>query len=1002
MRVLHLWLCLLVGLAGSRDGLAQRVPPLERLDGLSHNTVFSMVQDHQGYLWIGTADGLNRYDGYGVTVFRHDPQDDATLSDNIIRALAETPDGAIWIGTQRGLNRLDPATGRVRRYSINGETSALATLVLDGDGRLWGTLFGTPLTVVRYDPASDRLLVYRFGDEPEDGLSGLFEDGRGRVWARVQGTHARLFRYDPASDRFVSVPGPVVRGTVRVGGGPVWATEGRALGRWDMAGAVFEHVLTLPPMRQPPHLIAARDGRVWIGAETGLLVTDPTTRSLVSVETGGSTLSNTVSALYQDRAGIVWVGTHSGLFRSDPNAKPFRHLSAGDGLPEDAGHPVMAVAETPDGALWVGMLGGGLVRLDLTTGATQTFRHDPRDARSLPNDNVWGLHVDDAGRLWAATEAGLVGLGAAPGTFARIPLPKSPSPGYPEGVPVVYSIAPTSDGRLWVAGPSDAVLVDPQRRAVVRHVSLGERLGWRTVQALCAPAEAPDLLWIGTEGGGLYRFDLATDTVERHAEAGFPGQTVWTFHRDRRGRLWVGSDLGIARLDPVTGAFRHHYDADVLPGALAFSILDDDEGHLWMGTNQGLARFDPGAVAFRSYDLSDGIGVHEYDRRAAVRLRDGTFVFGGLNGLTLFRPEAIRSNRVVPPVVLTGLRVFDGDGEREMVPGESVRLGPRENTLELTFAALNFTNPGRNQYRYRLDGFDRGWVEPGAERRARYTNLPPGDYVFRVIAANNDGIWNEDGVVFPLTVAPPYWRTRWFRLLVGLLVVALGVALYRWRVGYLLGVERLRLRIAADLHDDVGSRLSGIALRSEMIRDRAPLPESDRSELTRVGAEARHLVGALRDIVWFVAPEHDRPGAFEEKMRETATVLLNGTAWTLDADPAAMPHGSGIALRRNVFLVFREALHNVTRHAEATNVALGLRRERGELVLEVRDDGVGFDPETVARGNGLANMRRRAEALGGALSVESHPGAGTALRLGVPLGRATRLRNGAGSRRAAP
>jgi signal transduction histidine kinase len=422
-----------------------------------------------------------------------------------------------------------------------------------------------------------------------------------------------------------------------------------------------------------------------------------------------------------------------------------------------------------------------------------------------------------------------------------------------------------------------------------------------------------------------------------------------------------------------------------LPGSAAYSVAEDGRGRLWIGTNRGLARFTPPDGPFRAYDLADGIGTVEFNRHAHFRDADGTLYFGGVDGLTVFHPEAIRNNPYVPPVVLTRVETAGRAGTAAYTPAglDGLTLTHRQTAVTFEFAALNFTDPDKNRYAYRLEGFDARWVQAGTQRVARYTSLPPGRYTFRVRGANNDGVWNTRGAALAVTVLPPFWQTWPFRALLAAAALALLTAAYRARVRRLLELERLRLRIAGDLHDDLSSDLSGIALVADLLRRREGMPEADRLQLAEVRDTALRKVDALRDIVWTINPEHDTLEATVRRMRQVAATLLAGLEVTFEVDVPDAGQAVAMTFRRDVLLIFKEALHNVARHAGAAHVAIRLRQRDGRLDLSVEDDGRGFDPQAAADGHGLRNMRVRAERAGATLDVRSRPGGGT--RIGVGL-----------------
>ncbi len=980
----------------------------ERLVGLSHNTVLSIVQDRYGYLWIGTTDGLNRYDGYEFTVYRHDPVDSTSLSSNNVTALLEDRAGHLWVGTEDGLNRFDRKAERFVRYplasdSLTSHRQGVSSLLEDDAGRLWVGGVG----LYRYDPGSGQFRAYRHEPGNPNSLSQnavwRFYQGRsGRLW--VSTGDGVLHAYDPEADHFLrhglSQAGNFITMLYEDEGGRLWIADENGRARaFEPASGRLTPIPELPPDQGVILVHEDRDRVRWIGTTGGLYRYDPATRSHLLLRPDpslGAYLPNYVRALYEDRAGALWVGTLSGLFHLDPHAKPFAHLGHDPTDPNSLGsNTVMAVWEDRDEVLWLGTLGGGLNRVDRRTGTVVRYRRRAGDPVSLCHDLVWALYQDRRGVLWIGTNEGLCALDRRSERFTRYTLPLG-SAGSIQ--PSVQAIREDQAGRLWIASKIGLYRLYPQTGAVKWFARPGSDQGGSAVDDSFLQSLYVDragFLWMGTFGGGLYRLDTETDVFTRSPlvltrQKELVSEGIWAFHEDDDGALWLGSDLGLTRFHPQTGALVHYAQRDGLPGSIVYAILEDNLGRLWLSTNLGLVRFDdrlPDGQQFRTYGAGDGLKNTEFNRRAGFKNRRGELFFGGLEGLTAFVPAQIRDNPYVPPVVLTRIQTSNRDTTVSVNPFglDRLVLSYRDYSVSFEFAALSFTNPTQNQYAYRLEGFDGAWVQPGTRRFARYTNLPPGDYVFRVKGSNDDGLWNEEGVALALTVTPPFWLTWWFRLLVAAAVIGLLTAAYRYRVARLIEVERMRLRIAGDLHDDIGSRLSSIALMSEMVREHVDLPPGEAHRLAQVSKAARELVGALRDVVWFVSPDHDRLDDLAERMRETAGTMLHGTDCSFVGAEKGLPDALSMAFRHNVFLIYKEALHNIVRHARASRVAIRLGTARGTLVLTVADDGVGFDPAAPGSGHGLKSMKHRAEQIGGTLLVESEPGKGTTITLSVAV-----------------
>lgn len=963
---------------GPDDSLALSLQRISSRDGLPHNSIFAIHQDHRGFLWIGTADGLGRYDGYEFVTYRSVAGDSTSLASNMVRSILEDETGHLWIGTDSGLSRFEPSTDQFTSYfppAYHDANFIVETIALDESGRLWirtqrGGLY-------KFDSASGQFKAYETEGETTKRLGAtLSRTPSGEIWTStvtaLPGAEMKvsLLRYNADFDSFEP--------SVYLGRHPrdsylpqLYAAKSGLLwvGLEDSQGRLeTSHQLRLlpelPKKTSVHSIVQSKEGTVWIGTSEGLYLfgEDRSQLRRHAVDTSRTAwLSNNVQTLFEDRSGNVWIGTLSGLYHFDPHRKPFGHLGPGSGLPTDRGaHSVTAIYEDEQGMLWLGTIGGGLLKLDRSTKGPTRYRHVRGEPTSLPSDLIWDLEVDDDGNLWlAAGKLCAFDRSAARCTTYDIP---------------ALSITKGKDHTLWVNSYSAIWHFDISTRRVLRRMSKDELGG--TIQSVFAAENGN--LWVSTESG-LVEYDPITGSIRVISE---PLPVILDIYEDSDGLLWLGTRNGLARYDPATEDVGRFLEAES-PGFNFYSIEEDRRGHLWIGTNNGLARFHKTTRAFTYFDASDGIASVEFNRRASFHSIRGELFFGGLDGVTFFTPDRITENDVIPPIAITRASRFNRRGEIHLKPiaGKPFAIEPGDAAFDFEFASLSFTNPSKNQYAYRLEGFDEDWVQAGTRRYARYTNVPPGSYVFRAKGSNDDGIWNEKGAAIQVTVLPAYWQTWWFRLVMIVAVIGLLTAGYRYRVEQLLREERLRLRIAGDLHDDVGSKLSSIALMGEMLRDRAPLSEEDRSELDRMCNAARETVDELRDIVWFVDPKDDLPDALKTKMERVADVMLNGISYSLDWPEDVRSPNLGMEGRRNLLLLYKEALHNVAEHAAANAVEICVRRDGSGFRLMIRDDGCGFEPSGEAAGHGLGSMRRRAEALNGDLTIHSRTSVGTHVEL---------------------
>ncbi len=788
--------------------------------GLSQGAVNCIVQDPRGFMWFGTQDGLNRWDGYAFTVFKQNPDEKSSVSANTIWALHADRERALWIGTDGGgLNRLDLDTAAFTVYRNDPANPAslssnrVRAILEARDGPLWVGTDGGGLN--RFDRA--RGTFTRFLRDPSnanspagDRIRALAESADGAIWIGSDGggvsrldpktgvfTH---FRNDPA--RPESLGSDRVRAILAARDGSIWVgTYSSGVDRLDAATGAFTHFRHAPGNPESLSddkvwaLFEDATGAVWIGTDGGLDEWTPGGGFARCVHKPGDAASlaeNRVLSIFRDRGGVLWAGTQtSGVDRASPFSGSFAlYRSDPQNKASLPGNTVQAFAPLADGSVWVGTY-EGLSLLDVRRRLVRTFRHDARVPGSPSDDRVMSLLAGRNGVLWVGTlEGGLDRLDPGRQEFAH----HRHDPANPAslGANGVTSLLEDRDGRLWVGTFRGGLnRLDGATGSFVRyrHESANPAsLGDDSVLALTE--DASGALWIGTERGGLNRYDRASGAFARYQhdparkDSLAPG-IVFCVLEDRGGTLWVGTQGGglsawsaeDRRANRVS--FRHFRERDGLPNDTVYGLLEDARGALWISTNRGLSRMDPKTGTFRNFDRTHGLQSNEFNFGAFARAADGRMFFGGNEGFNEFHPDGIRLNPHVPPVVLTSFLKFLKRVQlpKDLNATDELRLNWRDYVVSFEFAALDFVAPAKNRYAYRLEGFDREWIDAGENRRATYTNLGPGRYVFRVKASNNDGIWNEQGASLRLLVSPPPWKSPWAYLLYGALAVA-GAAAY--------------------------------------------------------------------------------------------------------------------------------------------------------------------------------------------------------------------------------
>ena len=983
-----------------------RFERISRPQGLSQDIVNAVGQDRQGFMWFGTEDGLNRYDGYTVRVYKHDPTDPYSLPGNDVHCIHESRQGRLWFGTSEGLCRYEPERDAFSTFHHDPNDphslSANAVYCITGDdpGHLW---VGTSNGLNRLDEDSGTFIRYNRSDDStsisDSVVHSLLYTRNGILWV---GTGSGLCRYDERLDRFIRYPFPETRsGCSRIAQiaespeGNLWvAATDLGIGLLD----THTNRLTLLPTHRTVVRASRSDmlatsvtnsvlddgtGRVWIGHNSGLDIYTPASGAFQHVTPDPddlTALAGRVSTIYRDHTGAVWCGTfQGGVNRCEPDRQQFAVLrktpGGKDGLSDNY---VAALQGDTSGEIWIGTP-KGLDLFDPSTGSLTHFRHEPSNPRSLGSESVYAILLDGEHQLWIG---GAGGMGWNLDLFDRTRRQFHHFP-----LANIRMLFDDGAGTLWVGRTGDLTIDDD----IVRLDHRGNILSRDTIpgNVWVAFRDSRGFVWTGGQYCCLHRYDTRTSMfalfeAHPHEPAGLTSGAVRSILEDANGYLWMGTwGGGLNRYDPRTNTFMSFLEHDGLPNNFVKGILADAKGILWISTEQGITRFDPASFVFKNYGVEDGLPGERFLSGSCYRAADGWMYFGGTNGLTVFHPDSIRDNPHIPSVVITAVTVLD----RSIRPAAShavvqeLSLNYDEDFVSFEFVALDYASRGKSTYSYRMEGLDRQWIMAGTRRYAAYTQLSPGEYTFRVRAANNDGVWNNDGAAFRLFIAPPFWQTWWFRLLVAVTAAAILILLYRYRMSQVLAVERLRARIADDLHDDVGTELSTIVLASQAIERKLSSSDAVVPDVRWIGAVALRTQEMMRDIVWLLHSRNDSLQDLVMKMRETAQRVLRGVRTTLNAPQQPSSLMIGLDFRRNVFLFYKECLHNIARHASASDVVIDVQIHAGVFSLSVRDNGAGFDTGHATTGSGLHSLRNRARELGGVFTIDSAPSRGTTVSL---------------------
>jgi signal transduction histidine kinase/ligand-binding sensor domain-containing protein len=962
-------------------------------------------------MWFGTSDGLNRYDGYSFTVYRDDPDDPSALQDTFIESLYEDRSGNIWIGTQEGwLEQFDRESGGFIHYQVSSHVYAI---LQDSKGTFW--IGSKDPGLVRFDSSTGETSVEWRGTD----FMSIVEDETGLIWAASP--EEGLVTYDHTTGQSTlhetDYPTHIV---LQDQNGDIWiGTWGGGLGRLERETGQFSYLRNDPddPSSLSNDYVSSiyedTAGNLWVGTyQSGLdrysrqsgqfahYQHDPSDTHSLSTDT--------VLSLYQDLSGILWIGhaVRGGISRIPTGVESFGHYRSLPNNPHSLSSDlVTSIHGDQDGVLWIGTF-TGIDSWDTHTGEWTNYHHNPDNPDSLVSDAVRSVYVDVDDTLWVGTEEGLDRYDQTRDRFTHY-----------EG-PTVMWMHEGPSGAFWLATKDGLFQLDRERDELLL---IAEGYAWK----IMVLEDRSGIVWVGSSGDGLERYDPASGEWRRYQHdpddpSSLADDFVESLYEDAEGRLWVATRGGLDLFDRQTDTFAHYGTRQGLAHNGIVGMLADGQGSLWLGTGGGLSRFDPQSETFINYAAGDGLQSDIFWRNAYYQSPDGVLFFGGENGLNAFYPQQIVDNPHAPPIVITAFSVFNQVRCSNLTDGEHIELPYQDSFVSFDFAALDYNAPQQNEYAYILQGLDEEWVIAGTRRHADYPSLRPGEYVFRVVGSNSDGVWNEQGASVHLTIQPPFWSTWWFRAFALLLLAASLVGIYRWRIRSVearsrkleeqvaertaelqLEIEqRLRAeealrqsemekavaaersRLARELHDAVTQTLFSASLIAEVLpRMWLVDQERGRQQLEEVRLLTRGALAEMRSLLMELRPEALAKAKMDDLLQQLGRAITGRTGIPVNVSTEGgwtYPATVQIALYR----IAQEALNNVAKHAQASRVKIRLDCEPDLVTLSISDDGQGFDLAAIPPDRlGIEIMRERAAAIGAHLDIESRPGAGTQVQV---------------------
>jgi signal transduction histidine kinase/ligand-binding sensor domain-containing protein len=954
-------------------------------NGLPDNAVTAVVQTRDGYIWIGTYGGLVRFDGVRFVVYNS--ASTPGLQSDRVTSLYEDAQGALWIGHERGdLTRYINGTFESFAAHEVGIRRKIPGIGEDQAGDIW--MLNEEGTLVRARDGITRTLPNT------DGVAEMAQDGLGRLWVTSGGRLAtleegRLKILSPTNDS--SGIGGYTQGICASRDGGLWVVSDGRVRKWD-GHVITEDRGTNPCNTTVVAMVETKSGALAMGTSTDGLYLLFSNRTVLHFNQANGFPNDWIRCLHEDREGTLWVGAGSvGLIALRPGK--IETLDAPDHW---QGRMVLSASASQDGAIWVGSEGAGLYR----------FRNGDwtryGEKAGFANLYVWCVSEDARGRMWAGTWGG--GMFIQQGDRFVVP------PGLENVNVPMPAILQTPQGVTWIGTASGLLRYED---GVVKRY--GEPDGLKVPDVRTIVQDREGTVWFGMLGGGLGRLQNGRLTQFLKTE-GLSSDYVQCLHLGADGALWIGTyGSGLDRFK--NGRFNKITTTEGLPNNFICGIEEDDRGNFWISSHDGIFRVSQQsladcadgrlpAVSCLSYGKGDGMPSLECSgglQPAACKLSDGRICFPTSRGLVIVNPDDTKVNQLAPPVIIEDLIAGGRSFALDPNSGSPLKIPAGVERFEFYYTGLSFVAPEKMQFQYRLEGWEKDWVDTANNKRvAEYNYLPPGNYTFHVRACNSDGVWNQDGASLAFVVLPQFWQTWWFHTLTVLASVALVVSIVLFitrrrmrlkleRIERQQALERERTRIAKDIHDHLGANLTRISLLSQSAHGELENPAQAAAQLERIYNTSRELTRSMDEIVWAVNPQHDTLDSLASYLGNFAQEYLVSLDIRCRLDvPLHLPHWPITAeMRHNVFLAFKEALHNVIKHSGAREVSIFLVTDDHGFTLSVRDNGKGFDPATIApptgRGNGLKNMRQRLEKMGGRFEIHSTPGAGTEIKFVVTL-----------------
>ncbi|MEZ5012934.1 MAG: two-component regulator propeller domain-containing protein [Chitinophagales bacterium] len=975
-------------------------PDFQHLDidaGLSDYTIYCFAQDTDGFIWFGTRNGLGRYDGYHIKTYYNDPTRKNSLPGNVVYALLCDKNNTLWVGIDNGLCRFDKQKELFERIPVDESIQkplSVHAICQTSTGDIW---VGTDHGLYLFNTEVGKLVSVKT-NPPEKSLSANIIDLACDAQDRILYTgYFGLGVFDPAHGKIWTYSDMVPQGSsirnIALGkNNSIWlSTYSGELWRTDGDGKILESfscAAWFPSLDWDIRRIAVdAQNRIWIADFTnGLFVADPDQNTLQRFTYApylpNSIKNNSVLGLFITDDHTVWFSEGGAVSHFSLQAKPFHYLHHDPSVSLSlTDNWVRSFCADGDGNIWAATVQGISIFDPKTNSIIKNIRYDSVNHSTLPGSSVRALASDASGKIWIGGSGGIVSYGERTKKFSKYKIIK---PEHCSANPTfIWSLLATDDGTVYAGSGCGVFRYDAQYAAFVPMDSALHTTGYNADVVRALYASSDNKIWIGY-GKMVMVFDPATKKQVLLNDQ-IHSDVINAFAEDDAHRMWISARNGLFCFDPATQKSIQYTTNDGLPNIFCGGILIASNGHVWVSNGAGLSVLDVQHNSWHTFDKSDGIFCLPLNDQSGFADNNGYFYFAGREGLVYFDPEKITLDQRPPNVLCAQFTILDSSMCTDYLWHgiRNLDLPHNKNFISFELSALSYEHSEENTYAYFLAGFDTKWNYTGSRRFATYTDLPPGTYTLQAKAANHDGTWSDAVTIIHLHIRLPFWRTWWFIALCILCITACLYGIYRVRINQLLALQKVRNRIARDLHDDIGASLSSIRLYSESVKRKLEKENTESGDvLDKIAANAKEVVENMGIIVWAINPVNDSLKNLVQKLHIYAAEMCALQNMELQYASEHIPDLKlSMEVRKNIFLILREAIHNAVKYAESNTLHVHIMLHGKQMHCRVSDTGKGIDAQTIQSGNGLKNMRSRAAEIGAQLEWTSRPGEGTTLTM---------------------